>query len=104
MAAQRRGYPLWIPEPSGQLAIERILDGFIIGDVGMITKAGSFDLLFNACLPKDHPVNPQTIDPHLSVLSFSDLDVQRNTEFGFNSHLTSRSVKVSQQFDSDQGS
>jgi hypothetical protein len=58
------GYPLWIPEPTKPRAHQ--LEGVKIGDVGKITYDGSFNFLFNICLPRDHPINrfaPPTLEP-----------------------------------------
>jgi hypothetical protein len=51
-----RGYPLWNPEPDSKLPKSCRDEGLRIGDVGVV-KDGSFDVLFNICLPKDHPLN-----------------------------------------------
>ena len=52
-----RGYPLWFPEPSHSLPLEYREIGFQIGDVGVVTEHGSFDVFFNICLPTDHPLH-----------------------------------------------
>jgi hypothetical protein len=43
LLAKGIGYPLWIPEPPPQYEKE----GVSIGDVGLITFDGRFDILFN---------------------------------------------------------
>lgn len=54
------GYPLWTPEPSHEL-LQRRRDGLRIGDVGVIDlENGSFDVFFNICLPRDHPLHRAT--------------------------------------------
>jgi hypothetical protein len=58
------GYPLWIPEPTIPIAYQ--VEGVRIGDVGNIAYDGSFNFLFNICLPRDHPINcfaPPTLEP-----------------------------------------
>lgn len=51
-----RGYPLWIPEPDRELLEYERTEGLGIGDVGMVDpEDGCFDVLFNICLPPDHP-------------------------------------------------
>ncbi|KAK7030239.1 hypothetical protein VNI00_014256 [Paramarasmius palmivorus] len=51
------GYPLFCPEPNEALHPEYIENGIRFGDVGLITPDGSFDFLFNICLPADHVIN-----------------------------------------------
>lgn len=54
------GYPLWTPEPSHQLLLH-CRDGLRIGDVGVIDlENGCFDVFFNICLPRDHPLHRST--------------------------------------------
>lgn len=54
------GYPVWTPEPSHELLLRR-RDGLRIGDVGVIDlENGSFDVFFNICLPRDHPLHRAT--------------------------------------------
>ncbi|KIJ17038.1 hypothetical protein PAXINDRAFT_45478, partial [Paxillus involutus ATCC 200175] len=50
------GYLLWNPEPDSKLPKSCRDEGLRIGDVGIV-KDGSFDVLFNICLPKEHPLN-----------------------------------------------
>lgn len=56
-AEPARGYPLWVPEPNTTLPEEYHHTGLRIGDVGVVTAHGSFDVLFNICLPADHPLH-----------------------------------------------
>jgi len=56
-AEPERGYPLWIPEPNYMLPPEYRDIGLRIGDVGVVTSHGSFDVFFNICLAKDHPLH-----------------------------------------------
>ncbi|KIM72179.1 hypothetical protein PILCRDRAFT_804222 [Piloderma croceum F 1598] len=51
------GYPLFVPEPDDGLPVEYRNKGTSIGDVGIITPDGSFDFLFNICVPANDPVN-----------------------------------------------
>lgn len=93
---QRRGSPLWIPEPSENLPIEYRRQGIAIGDVGIITEFGSFDFLFNICLPRDHPINPSDLPIDFDSLTLSPADVHLYTEFTRGSYLSSSSVKKAQ--------
>ncbi|KAF8157608.1 hypothetical protein K438DRAFT_1528975, partial [Mycena galopus ATCC 62051] len=57
MLRQKRGFPLYAPEPQETLPTEYQECGVQIGDVGTITPEGSFDFFFNIFLPADHPIN-----------------------------------------------
>jgi len=52
-----RGYPLWFPEPNNRLPREYRESGLRIGDVGVVTARGTFDVFFNICLPENHPLH-----------------------------------------------
>ncbi|KAJ6451930.1 hypothetical protein C8R45DRAFT_883168, partial [Mycena sanguinolenta] len=54
---RRRGFPLYVPEPSETLPAEYQVEGVQIGDVGTVTPEGIFDFLFNIYLPADDPIN-----------------------------------------------
>ena len=56
-AEPERGYPLWSPEPNHRLPPEYRVVGLQIGDVGVVTEHGGFDVFFNICLPVDHPLH-----------------------------------------------
>ena len=56
-AEPERGYPLWSPEPNHRLPPEYRETGVQIGDVGVVTEHGGFDVFFNICLPVDHPLH-----------------------------------------------
>ncbi|KAF9048915.1 hypothetical protein BJ165DRAFT_1463513 [Panaeolus papilionaceus] len=58
MLTKHRGYPLWIPECSLNLPVEKQKEGIAIGDVGLITSSGGFSFLFNITLAADHPFQP----------------------------------------------
>ncbi|KAI9464850.1 hypothetical protein HD554DRAFT_2007291, partial [Boletus coccyginus] len=42
-----RGYQLRFPEPPSTLPSSHRQDGLQIGDVGYVTRQGTFDVLFN---------------------------------------------------------
>lgn len=50
----RRGFPLWMPQPSPDAPSSYEDKGVSVGDVGLITPGGGFDFLFNICLPAEH--------------------------------------------------
>ena len=56
-AEPERGFPLWYPEPNNRLPTEYCETGFRIGDVGVVTTHGTFDVFFNICLPVNHPLH-----------------------------------------------
>ncbi|KAJ7096078.1 hypothetical protein C8R44DRAFT_378915 [Mycena epipterygia] len=51
------GYPLSHPQPFDDLPDEIRMKGTKIGDVGILTPDGSFDVFFNICRESDDPVN-----------------------------------------------
>ncbi|KAF9238229.1 hypothetical protein BU15DRAFT_38191, partial [Melanogaster broomeanus] len=51
------GYPLWAPEPASNLPEDYHRTGLKIGDVGVVTEDGGFDVLFNISLPTSHPIH-----------------------------------------------
>ncbi|KDR69302.1 hypothetical protein GALMADRAFT_927473 [Galerina marginata CBS 339.88] len=92
---QGRGLPLWIPGPDQNLEIQYQREGVAIGDFGIITPSGSFDFLFNICLPHDHPFNPPELPEDFTPLLLSGRDTRKYSEFEEGSFLSSASVKRS---------
>ncbi|KDR83120.1 hypothetical protein GALMADRAFT_152096 [Galerina marginata CBS 339.88] len=95
MVVKGRGSPMRIPAPNQNLDISYQREGTTIGDVGIVTASGSFDFLFNICLPHDHPINPLELPENFTTLAISPLDIQRQAEFVGQSYLSSNSVKKS---------
>ncbi|KAJ7713031.1 hypothetical protein B0H14DRAFT_3017392 [Mycena olivaceomarginata] len=54
---QKRGYPLYVPQPQINLPAEYREHGVAIGDVGRVTPEGTFDFFFNIFLPSEHPIH-----------------------------------------------
>ncbi|KAF4617803.1 hypothetical protein D9613_006184 [Agrocybe pediades] len=96
-----RGFPLWIPEPNKNLSMIYQRQGISIGDVGLVTYAGSFSFLFNICLPADHPVNPRVMPEGFAPIDppIDPGDVRRFTEFKSRSFLGSNSIVKSSEPD-----
>ncbi|KIK98561.1 hypothetical protein PAXRUDRAFT_667596 [Paxillus rubicundulus Ve08.2h10] len=73
-----RGYPLWFPEPDSSLPEDYRHGGLRIGDVGMVAADGSFDVLFNICLPEDHPIHqPNGVPENFKQIVLSDRDIRQ---------------------------
>jgi hypothetical protein len=72
------GYPLWIPGPSTSASPAYFSRGVNIGDVGIKTRRGSFDFLFDASLPACDPINidgvPDEFVPLLTQARSKDID------------------------------
>ncbi|KAJ7133817.1 hypothetical protein C8R46DRAFT_1235406 [Mycena filopes] len=54
---KRHGYPLFHPQPFDDLPLQSRRVGTEIGDLGVVTSDGAFDLIFNICRAADDPVN-----------------------------------------------
>ena len=52
-----RGYPLWFPEPSSTLPSSYRQDGLQIGDVGYVSRKGTFNVLFNISYGPNHALH-----------------------------------------------
>ncbi|KAG6332439.1 hypothetical protein ID866_6645 [Astraeus odoratus] len=73
----KRGYPLWFPESNSLLPSEYRNHGVQIGDVGVVTEHGSFDVFFNICLPEDHPLHhPYGVPDGFKQIKLSSRDVE----------------------------
>jgi hypothetical protein len=57
LLAKGHGYPLSYPQPPDDLPPESRAKGIEIGDVGVLTSDGAFDVIFNICRAPDDPVN-----------------------------------------------
>ncbi|KAJ7186014.1 hypothetical protein C8R46DRAFT_982798, partial [Mycena filopes] len=51
------GYPLFHPQPFDDLPLQSRRVGTEIGDLGVVTSDGSFDVIFNICRAADDPLN-----------------------------------------------
>ncbi|KAF8959470.1 hypothetical protein BDZ97DRAFT_1705049 [Flammula alnicola] len=94
--AKERGTPLWIPSPNNSLPITYRRKGISIGDVGIITKNGAFDFLFNVCLPHDDEINRNRVPADFSPLNpplLPENDIQIYEDLGEGAYLSSESIK-----------
>ncbi|KAF8556914.1 hypothetical protein OG21DRAFT_1520796 [Imleria badia] len=78
-----RGYPLWFPEPSSRLPSSYRQDGLQIGDVGHVSRKGTFNVLLNICYGPNHALHQRLggsfsfdpiefIDHEVEVISNAD--------------------------------
>jgi len=90
-----RGFPLWIPQPSGTLSVPYRRHGLSIGDVGIIKPSGCFSFLFNICLPPSHPLNSGKVPAGFSPLDppLDPDDILQFTELQPSSYLASASIE-----------
>ncbi|KAI5999041.1 hypothetical protein EDC04DRAFT_2507010, partial [Pisolithus marmoratus] len=78
------GYPLWFPEPSIRLPPTYLHESIRIGDVGVVTPHGNFDILFNICLPEDHPLHLHYGVPEgfkQITLSEKDIEILKDPDY-----------------------
>ena len=68
-------------------------EGVSIGDVGIFTKNGGFDFLFNVCLPARHASNPDELPEGFVPLELKPTDVSIFHAHSSRSHLASPFVK-----------
>ncbi|KAF8158109.1 hypothetical protein B0H34DRAFT_707571 [Crassisporium funariophilum] len=95
---KERGFPLWIPQPNMNLSNPYRAQGVCIGDVGIITAFGAFDFLFNICLPRDDPINPEQLPDGFVPIHppLQKSDIRKFREFSSRSYLASASIAESQ--------
>jgi len=67
-----------------------------VGDVGIIADDGGFDFMFNICLPRGHPINPDDLPDDFVPLDppLRPTDIRGHREFKKNHHLASTSVSL----------
>ena len=93
MYLEADGFPLWIPRPNMALSRSYQRQGVSIGDVGIFTKNGGFDFLFNVCLPAGHARNPDELPEDFVPLELKPTDVSIFHAHSSRSHLASQFVK-----------
>jgi hypothetical protein len=68
-----------VPEPNDDLLSEYHSKGTSIGDVSIITPDGSFDFIFNICIPASNPVNCFGVPDGFKVdIGSGDISLKRN--------------------------
>ncbi|KZP02705.1 hypothetical protein FIBSPDRAFT_808465, partial [Athelia psychrophila] len=73
----QNGYPLFIPEPSNTRSPVFWNRGVSIGDVGILTRNGSFQFVFNIFCPADDPINYLGVPVGFHNLTWDDQDITR---------------------------
>ncbi|KAJ7705400.1 hypothetical protein B0H17DRAFT_832760, partial [Mycena rosella] len=58
---QKRGFPLYVPDPQRNLPEEYRASGVRTGDVGRVTPEGGFDPLFNIYYSSEDPINSRGV-------------------------------------------
>ena len=98
LTQNKRGYALWIPEPNKNLPVPYQRKGIQIGDVGIITPDGSFSFIFNICVPRNDPINPQSLPEDFSPIHppIDPIDIRKLAVFKEGSYLASASIEKSQ--------
>ncbi|KAJ7932072.1 hypothetical protein B0H13DRAFT_1537467, partial [Mycena leptocephala] len=90
---QKRGFPLYDPEPRQTLPQEYQRSGVAIGDVGRITPEGAFDFFFNIYLPADHPINDNDVPENFCPLPRYRSKDQYNKSYFAGDHVSTPSVQ-----------
>ncbi|KAJ7818929.1 hypothetical protein B0H13DRAFT_1921978 [Mycena leptocephala] len=75
------GYPLFHPQPFDDLPFESRRVGTDIGDVGVVTSDGSFDVIFNICRPPDDPVNRFGVPQGFEQVDLGCGDIAPRTQY-----------------------
>ncbi|KAJ7154580.1 hypothetical protein C8R46DRAFT_1227418 [Mycena filopes] len=95
LLAKGNGYPLSYPQPSDDLLPACRERGIEIGDVGVLTSDGSFDVFFNICRDRDDPVNRYGLPPGFKPVGMpasGDL-VSRESYYRPGSHVSNTAMK-----------
>ncbi|KIL61566.1 hypothetical protein M378DRAFT_13388 [Amanita muscaria Koide BX008] len=86
MMVHGQGYPVYNPEPDPSLSPNNRKTGIRIGDVGLVTRDGSFDFLFNVCGQYQH-FNPPRLPDNFKTIE--SIDVAMVTHSPRGKHLFS---------------
>ncbi|KAJ7672372.1 hypothetical protein DFH06DRAFT_91349 [Mycena polygramma] len=90
---QKRGVPLYVPEPHSNLPEAYRRDGIALGDVGRVTPEGIFDFFFNVFLPPEHPTNlNRTPDDFSPMLPYDLTDIIHHS-YGPGDYVASSTVQ-----------
>ncbi|KAJ7438712.1 hypothetical protein B0H11DRAFT_576374 [Mycena galericulata] len=75
------GYPLFHPQPFDDLPLESRREGTAIGDVGVVTSDGSFDVIFNICRSADDPLNRFGVPEGFEQINLGPGDVAPRAQY-----------------------
>ncbi|KAJ7844150.1 hypothetical protein B0H14DRAFT_2358780 [Mycena olivaceomarginata] len=78
---KRHGYPLFHPQPFDDLPLESRHIGTEIGDVGVVTVDGSFDVIFNICRSANDPVNRFGVPEGFEQIKLSSGDIAPRAQY-----------------------
>ncbi|KAJ7790860.1 hypothetical protein B0H14DRAFT_3568424, partial [Mycena olivaceomarginata] len=78
---KRHGYPLFHPQPFDNLPLESRHIGTEIGDVGVVTADGSFDVIFNICRSANDPVNRFGVPEGFEQIKLSSGDIAPRAQY-----------------------
>ena len=89
MHPSEHGYALYYPDPDSSLPVGYQRNGVRIGDVGIVTRDGNFEFLFNVCVQNGHN-NPQELPNNFEMLE--SVDLSNRPYFQPGTHLLSNGV------------
>ncbi|KAJ7637896.1 hypothetical protein DFH06DRAFT_1099335 [Mycena polygramma] len=92
MLRQKRGFPLYIPNPQ-TLPPEYEERGIAIGDVGSVTADGEFDFYFNIFLPAEHPINADNTPEDFSPMYPCNSKDIFHRNYGIGHYLSTSTVR-----------
>ncbi|KAJ6620052.1 hypothetical protein B0H10DRAFT_1792414 [Mycena sp. CBHHK59/15] len=92
LGAHKHGIPHFTPEPNENLPIAYQTVGVSIGDVG-IWNEGSFDFLFNTCLPASHSINVEGVPQDFETFPLRNSEISKRLYHSPGSIITSAKVK-----------
>ncbi|KIL57964.1 hypothetical protein M378DRAFT_355984 [Amanita muscaria Koide BX008] len=81
------GYPLYDPRPYNDFTAEYLRKGVRIGDVGVVTKDGAFDFLFNVCPSKSGLINPPNLPSGSTLEKLEESDTNRKEKIQHKTRL-----------------
>ncbi|KIL54629.1 hypothetical protein M378DRAFT_47069, partial [Amanita muscaria Koide BX008] len=82
------GYPLYVPQPFCEFSEEVYSRrGVCVGDVGIITKDGAFDFLFNICPSQNSLINPPNLLRGFTLETSEDSKTYPKEQFLHDTHL-----------------